>query len=126
MEEWLSRLGEDLIGRVSGPMKLRLILQPLMATLLAVRDGLKDARQGRPPWFWAVFTTASHRRDLVRDGWKSVGKVFLLAVVLDTVYQFIELRWFYPFESILVACLLALVPYILIRGPANRVWRGRR
>ncbi len=32
-----------------------LFIQPLMATILAVRGGLKDAREGRPPYFWSLF-----------------------------------------------------------------------
>jgi len=62
---------------------------------------------------------------MLRDGWKSVGWVFLLGVVLDAVYPFIVLRWFYPVEALLVAIILALVPYLLIRGPVNRIARRK-
>lgn len=44
---------KDLIDRVSGPMRFRLILQPVMAVIFAIRAGLKDAKEGRPPYFWA-------------------------------------------------------------------------
>jgi len=30
-------------------------------------------------------------------------------------------RWIYPLEVLLVAFLLACVPYLLIRGPVNRL-----
>ena len=44
-----STLWEMLIGRIEGPLTLRLVLQPTMASFLAVRAGLKDARSaGRP------------------------------------------------------------------------------
>ena len=72
MEDLLTRIFENLLGRVSGPMKFRLILQPLMAILFAMRDGLKDAKKRQPAYFWAFFTNPDHRRDLLRDGWKSV------------------------------------------------------
>ena len=49
MEDLFSRIDGDLVGRVSGSMKFRLILQPLMAVLFAVRDGLKDAKEDTPP-----------------------------------------------------------------------------
>jgi len=52
--------------------------------------------------------------------------VFVLAIVMDVIYQLIVLRWVYPFELILVAILLAVVPYLLIRGPVNRVVRRLR
>src|SRR5271154_3986268 len=102
-------------------MDFRLVLQPLMAVFFAVRDGIKDAREGRVPYFWSLFTEPGHRRELLRDGWKSVAKVFIIAIVLDAVYQFIVVRWFYPGEALLVAVLLAIVPYVLLRGPANRL-----
>ena len=123
MEEFLTRIFEDLIGRVSGPMKFRLLLQPLMAAVFAVKDGLKDAKEGRPAYFWALFTQPTRRREMLRDGWESVGKVFIVAIVIDLVYQLIVLQWFYPGEAIVVAAILALVPYLLIRGPVNRIAR---
>ena len=123
MNDLVSRIVEDLVGRVSGPMKFRLILQPLMAAFFAIRSGLKDAKESKPPYFWAMFTDAQHRVDMIRDGWKSVGRVFILGIVLDAVYQFIVLRWLYPVEALLVAAILALIPYLLIRGPANRITR---
>jgi hypothetical protein len=49
--------------------------------------------------------------------------VFILAIVLDVVYQFIEHRWVYPGEAILVAVILAIIPYLLFRGPVNRIAR---
>jgi hypothetical protein len=42
---------------------------------------------------------------------------------MDAIYQFIALRWFYPGEAILVTLQLAFVPYLLVRGPANRIAR---
>lgn len=125
MEDLLARIFENLIDRVSGPMKFRLILQPLMATIFAIRSGLKDAKGGRPAYFWALFTDSAHRQDLLRDGWKSVGRVFILAIIIDVVYQFIVFRWVYPVEALLVAAILAFIPYLLIRGPANRIARRR-
>jgi hypothetical protein len=125
MEDLLNRIFENLIGRVSGPMKFRLILQPLMATIFAIRSGLKDAKEGRPAYFWALFSDSNHRRDMLRDGWKSVGKVFVIAVIIDLIYQIIVFRWFYPGEAVLVAAILAFVPYLLIRGPVNRIARRK-
>ena len=43
MEDTLARVWEHLIGRLSGPLTFRLLLQPAMSTLFAVRDGLRDA-----------------------------------------------------------------------------------
>lgn len=124
MDDTLARVFNDVVGRLDGPLHFRFLLQPVMAILFATRDGLRDAREGRPAYFWSLFTDPDHRRDLLRNGWKSISKVFILAIVLDVIYQAIVIRWFYPVEALLVALLLALVPYLLIRGPVNRLKRA--
>jgi len=123
MEDVLTRIAENLVDRVSGPMKLRLLLQPLVATVFAVRSGLKDAKAGKPPYFWALLTSPEHRADMVNDGWKDVGRVFLIAMIMDVIYQLIAIRFVYPFEVVLVAFLLAIVPYLLLRGLVTRIAR---
>jgi len=120
-----SRFFEDLIGRLSGPMQFRLVLQPVMALIAAVISGLKDAREGKPPYFYALFTDRVNRRAMLKDGWKSVGRVFLLGIVMDAIYQFIVIKKFYPGEALIVAFILAFVPYLLIRGLVNRIARHR-
>jgi hypothetical protein len=114
---------EGLSARLQGPMHFRFILQPLIALFFAIRDGRRDAREGRPPYFWALFTEPEHRRDMLASGWKSVGKVFIIAIVLDLVFQYIALRAFHPVAAVLAGVLLALVPYLLLRGPVNRLMR---
>jgi hypothetical protein len=123
MGDILARVQENLLGRISGPMHFRIFLQPFMATLFAVLDGRKDALEGRPPFFWGLFTSSSSRRRMLHSGWKSVGKVFIFALILDAIYQYIELSKFYPGEAVMVALLLAFVPYLMFRGVANRVFR---
>lgn len=126
MEEIWTRFIENMSGRVSGPMKLRLLLQPLMAVFFAVRSGLNDAKAGRPPFFWALFTAPEHRAEMLKEAGKSAGKVFLIAMALDVVYQFVELRTVYPGEAIIVAFVLAIVPYLLVRPVVGRLARGKR
>jgi hypothetical protein len=123
MDDFLMRIFEDLADRVSGPMKFRMILQPVMAAIFAIRDGRKDARERKAPYGWAVFTDSEHRRELLQAGWKAVGKIFVLAILIDAVYQFIVLRSFYLGEALIVAAILAFIPYLLIRGPVNRLLR---
>jgi len=124
MDPLIARISENLVARITGPMKLRLVLQPCMAIFFAIRGGLNDARAGKPAYFWALFSHQRERVAMLKEGWKSVGKVFILAVVLDVVYQLIEHRWtVYPGEAVLVAIILAIVPYLLVRGPVNRIAR---
>jgi hypothetical protein len=123
MDDRWAELWQEIVARPSGKMAFRFYLQPLIAALLAVRDGVRDARDGRPAYFWALFTAPAHKRDLLRSGWHSIRKVFFLALILDTVYQLAVLRWLRPVEGLLVAVAVAIVPYILLRGPANRFAR---
>jgi hypothetical protein len=112
---------QGVVSRTAGPLKFRFLLQPLMSTLLAVRSGLKDSREGRPAFFWEFCEDPTMRRELISDCWKSVGKIFVLAFVLDCIYQVIVLRWIYLFDALVVAFFLAIIPYVIIRGPVNRI-----
>lgn len=126
MEEFFARFWTNIVERVGGPMTFRIILQPMMATLLGVLAGLRDAREGRPPFLWTILTDSTQRAALLHEGWKGIARVFILAIVMDVIYQLIVLRWFYPGEVLMIAILLAVVPYLLIRGPVNRIARRWR
>lgn len=123
MEEFLMRVWTNILGRTDGPMTFRLILQPTVAMVLAVRAGLKDAREGRPAYFWTILTDASERMRLIKEGWKATARVFFLAIIMDVIYQLIVQRWVYPGETLIVAVLLAVIPYLLVRGPVTRIAR---
>jgi hypothetical protein len=126
MEEIVTRFVNDMIGRLTGPLTMRLFLQPAVACFFALRDGLKDGREGRPPHFWRMVTGPPEaRRRRMRETWKAVFKVFIMAVVLDCVYQLLVMRWIYPVESIVTATILAIVPYVILRGVTNRIARTR-
>src|SRR5262245_58394688 len=94
-----------------------------MASILAFRDGSKDAREGRPLYTWALLTDPAHRASYLREGLKRVTRVIIFALVMDAIYQFIVLRWFYPGEALVTAFVLALLPYLLIRIPAALIAR---
>ena len=126
MSDFLTRLWDEIIARPSGPLALRVYLQPLMAALFAFRDGKRDAATGRPPYFWSLFTDPSHRGEQIESGWRSIGKIIVLAIVLDVIYQFVVLKGPRPLETLIVAALLAVVPYVLLRGLFNRILRSRR
>jgi hypothetical protein len=121
MKETLQRMLEELIGRANGPLAFRLIIQPCVAAVIAIRAGWKDAREGRPAYGWAIMTDPVHRRERLREGWKDVAKVFVAAVIIDSVYEIIVFHRIYPHQPLVVAATLAIVPYFLIRGPLNRV-----
>lgn len=121
MDDIWMRVMENMSDRVSGPMKFRFVLQPVMAMIFAILGGMKDAKAGKPPYFWGLLTEPGHRGEMLRDGWKSIGKVFLIAIVLDIVFQIMVLGTVYPGETVVVAFVLAIVPYVLLRGLVTRL-----
>jgi hypothetical protein len=120
-----ARLGTHLIARITGPMKFRVFLQPSVAAFFAVRSGLADARAGKVPYLWALLMHHGRRGDIIRDAWKSVGRVFIFALILDVIYQVVVLHTLHPGQAIIVAFILAIVPYIIVRGLTTRVARLR-
>ena len=126
MDQMWTRIGSNLLARVSGPMKFRLVLQPAMACFFAIRHGLADARAGKPPYFWSIFSNFSHCGPMLKSGWKDVGRVFLLAIAMDIVYQIIVLKFVYPGEAIIVGVVLAIVPYLTLRGLVTRAARRKK
>ena len=123
MEDIWTRIAENLMDRVSGPLRFRLLLQPTMALIFATVAGLKDARTGKPPYFWALLHDPAHRVEMLEDGWKSVGKLFVFALLLDVVYQYIVAKFVYPGEAIFVALVLAILPYLIVRGLVTHLAR---
>jgi hypothetical protein len=119
MTEFWTRIAENLLDRLGGPMSFRFVLQPVVAAIFAIVAGLQDARLGRSPYLWAILTEPANRAPLIRDGWKRIGKVFIVAVVLDLIYQIVVLE-VYPGEAIIVALLLAIIPYVVLRGVVTR------
>ena len=117
---WL-RFMENMSFRIGGPMKFRFVIQPLVAMVLAFIAGRRDAQLGKAPYFWALLTVPAHRAEMLTDGWKSVGKVFILSIVLDVVFQVAMLHMVYPGEVLVVAFLLAILPYLVVRGAVTRL-----
>jgi hypothetical protein len=124
--EALVRGWENVLGRPDGPMSFRLVMQPAMAIFLAVRAGLQDARSGQPPFLWTVLSNRDRRTELLRHGWKDVRNLFLVALVLDAVYQVVVHSTIYPLELLVTATVLALVPYSAVRGLVTRIARRRK
>jgi hypothetical protein len=115
-EEVRHRVWAQLIERPGGPMTFRFILQPCMAAIAALRDGVNDAKSRRSPYFWALG---------LYQGLISTARVILLGLCMDAIYQWIVLKTFYPVEAVIVAIGLAFFPYLLLRGPIARIARWR-
>jgi len=91
--ESLGRLWSDILDRPGGPMTFRFILQ---------RDP-----QGRSGRLW--------------EGFVSTARIIILGLIMDTVYQWVVFKTFYPVQAAVIAILLAFVPYLVLRGPIERI-----
>lgn len=123
----LDRVLQNLMARVVGPLHFRLILQPAMAIFFAIRDGRQDARKHIPPYFWFILTDHAQAGNALKSGLKTLSRVLILGLVMDVIYQMIDLHWVYPGEAILVVLILVFIPYMLVRGLSNRIttWMAR-
>ena len=98
---------EHIGGRLSGPLHLRFILQPVAAAIVAVRSCRESPLEYRAVW-------------------ADIGIVWTMAFVFDGAYQLVVLHWFYLWESVLIASFLALLPYLVVRQSMARLARRRR
>ncbi len=122
--DYLTRFWTDLIARTDGVMTFRLFLQPAMALITALIDGIGDARAGRGPYFQRLLHARSHaeRRQVLREGVTATARILLLGVAMDVIYQVRTFGGFpYPLEAFVVAVALAFIPYLLLRGPFRRL-----
>ena len=123
--DMLRTFGTEILARPEGPFAFRFILQPLMSLLMASRDGIKDARTGRTPYLWHIASTdPQSRRAAVHEGLRSTGRILLLGILIDGVYQYKVMGGLVrPFEALAIAFILGFLPYLLFRGPIARLAR---
>jgi hypothetical protein len=115
----------DILARLSGPGKLRFIIQPTVAIILGARGGMKDANAGLPPFLWALIFHKEHRRELLRSTIISIRNLVAIAILLDMISQFLIFNEVRPGAALVVGPVLIGTPYALSRALANRVWRRK-
>ena len=114
---------QEIFARPGGPLAFRFILQPVIASLLAIRDGWEDAQTHRKPYLWSLLNDPIRRMPRLLEGLMAVSRVLLLGAGMDLVYQAVKLQAFRPLETIVIAVGLGFVPYLIVRGPAGRISR---
>ncbi|WP_457093654.1 hypothetical protein [Microvirga sp. P5_D2] len=117
------RFWRDIAERPGGPMSFRFLLQPTMAIIAAIHDGIRDSRTHRTPYLRAILHDPVQRGKGLREGLLATARLVLLGIGMDAIYQWRVLGTFYPGEALLVALLLAVVPYVLLRGLVSRIAR---
>jgi hypothetical protein len=119
----IARGWENLISRFGGPMSFRLLLQPSVAIFFAVLAGIKDARENKPTFLGCALSNPHSWSPRMRQSWKDVGTVFIVALVLDSIYQIVVQGGIFTLELLITATILALVPYMVVRDLVSRVAR---
>ena len=119
------RFLEDIVARLYGPGRLRFILQPLVAIAFGTRDGIKDARAGKPPFLRDLILHKAERTGLMRSALASVRDLVAIAILLDVISQLIIFRMVHPGAALLIGPVLIALPYASSRALANRMARWR-
>ncbi|MNJ90990.1 hypothetical protein D3C87_86330 [compost metagenome] len=119
--EMIERGWEGFLERPGGHLGLRFYIQPGVAILLAVRDGIRDSKRGGYPFLSAIFHYPVKRRQILKNAWLQIRNVFFVSVILDIIYQFMKHEFvIYPMETVFTATCLALVPYVIFRSLTGR------
>jgi hypothetical protein len=122
------RFVDDMVARLHGPGRMRFIFQPTVAIILGVRDGVKDARAGNPPFLSGLVFHRTDRPGLLRGALASVRDLVAVAILLDVVAQLLIFRMVHPGAALLLGPVLIGMPYAVSRALANRItqWRARQ
>lgn len=117
------RFWSDISGRLHGPMTFRFILQPTMALIAALPDGISDAKHGHSAFFWTNRGNPEQRHGRLRQGLVSTARIMLLGLSMDLIYQLRVFEQFYPVEALMIAILLAIIPYFIFRWIIEHITR---
>jgi hypothetical protein len=114
---------EELPQRLTGPGRLRFIIQPLAAIFLGWRSGLGDARAGKPPYLYGLVFGGADRRALLRSGLRSIRVLLAMGIVLDAAAQLLIYGQVHPGAALVIGPVLVCLPYAAARALTNRVAR---
>jgi hypothetical protein len=120
-----SRLLEDIPKRLTGPGRLRFLLQPAVAVLLGIRSGIVDARAGHPPFLLALLFHGSRRSSILKHAFSQLSVLIAMSILLDLVAQFLILREVFPVPALILGPVLIALPYTTSRSLTGRFW-GRK
>ncbi len=111
-----------IIELLSGPGNLRFVLQPLIAILLAIRDGRNDAKSGTPAFLAEMVSGSGPRGATLKVSMKATLMPFSVAVILDSILQIVifdvwRLQW-----ALVVGLFLVGIPYVVVRSISNSLF----
>ncbi len=111
-----------IIELVTGPGNLRFVVQPLIAILLAIRDGRNDAKSGTPAYLAELVSGSGPRGATLKGSMKATLMPFSVAVILDSILQIVifdvwRLQW-----ALVVGLFLVGIPYVVVRSISNSLF----
>ncbi len=121
MDRVVQAIIERVIARVTGPMSLRFVLQPVMAILLGIRDGRLDAKAGAPPFGWALAFMPGNRKAALRSALHALLVPIIIGSVLDAIAQYLIFHQVRAGWALVVGTLVMGLPYTAARGLSNRI-----
>ncbi|HXI22722.1 MAG TPA: hypothetical protein VNG71_02525 [Pyrinomonadaceae bacterium] len=74
---------------------------------------------------WSIYKDSGARLSLIKNGWQDIARVFTLAIAIDLIYQIVVIGWIYPLETLALAVIVAVLPYLVVRGLTNRAARSK-
>lgn len=112
-------------GMFGGKFQIRLILQPLIAIILGLRFGVRDAKAGKPPFFQALVQDEENRGALLRYAARDALMPLIVAVIIDSILQQLINHRIRPLAAVIVGGILVFLPFLIVRALANRAWTHR-
>jgi len=114
---------DELPQRLTGPGRLRFVLQPLVAILLGWRSGRADVLAGRPAYLYGLVTGSVDRKASLRSGLAVVRDLVAVGIVLDAVAQLLIYRQVHPGAAVVIGPVLICLPYAISRALSYRIVR---
>ena len=111
-----------IVELLTGPGNLRFVVQPLIAILLAIRDGRNDAKAGTPAYLYEVVSGSGQRGATLKGGLKAILMPFSVAVILDSILQIVIFDVWRLQGALLVGLCLVGIPYVVVRSISNRLF----
>jgi hypothetical protein len=114
---------DGLVRGLSGKGQFRLILQPTMALFLGLRLGIADAKQGKAPFLFRLFSTRQGRWALFKQSLSDAALPLIVALIMDGILQYLAFNRIRLLQAVVVGALLVWLPFSMTRGLTNRIWR---
>jgi hypothetical protein len=103
------------------PGPARFIIQPLVSIFFGIRDGINDVKSGTPPYIYLMIFDKGKRREAFSEGFKHILKIYIIAVILDSMVQYLVLEYWRLQVALVMGFLIVFLPYVIARALTNRI-----